>query len=86
MKCHQIQYFDADKSLEWAPLAWLDRPTSVRRAGESKSTKYKAKQEASLVGGGPVALPGPVKEMALCFFGGARAGGIGADGTIYKRN
>ena len=43
-------------------------------------------QAGSSIGGGSVALPGPVKEMALCFFGGARAGGIGADGTIYKRN
>jgi hypothetical protein len=48
MKCHQIQYFNADKSLEWAFLSWPDRPTSVRRAGKSRSTKVKAKQEAAL--------------------------------------
>jgi hypothetical protein len=48
MKCHQIQYLDADKSLEWALLAWPDRPISVRRAAEPKSAKYAAKQEAAL--------------------------------------
>jgi hypothetical protein len=46
MKCHLIQY--TGKSLEWDLLSWPDRPTSVRRAGESKSTKHKAKQEAAL--------------------------------------
>jgi hypothetical protein len=58
-------------------------------AGEIQVHKIQG-QAGSSIGGGSVALPGPVKEMALCFFGGARAGGIGAAGTIfatiYKRN
>jgi hypothetical protein len=61
MKCHLIQY--TGKSLEWDLLSWPDRPTSVRRAGESKSTKYKAKQEAALEVVHSVALPGPVKSF-----------------------
>jgi hypothetical protein len=46
MRCHRIQY--TDKSLEWALLSWPDRPTRVRRAGESQSAKKKAKCEAEL--------------------------------------
>jgi hypothetical protein len=37
-----------DKSLEWALLSWPDRPTGVRRAGESQSAKKKAKYGAEL--------------------------------------
>ena len=46
MRCHRIQY--TDKTLEWALLSWPDRPTRVRRAGESQSAKKKAKYEAEL--------------------------------------
>jgi hypothetical protein len=46
LRCHQIQY--TDKALEWALLSWPDRPTEVRRAGESQSAKKKAKYEAEL--------------------------------------
>jgi hypothetical protein len=46
MKCHRIQY--TDKSLEWALFSWPDRPTRVRKAGESQSAKKKAKYEAEL--------------------------------------
>ena len=48
MKCHRIQYFDADKSLEWALLYWPDRPTSFCKSGESKSAKRKKKQNNAL--------------------------------------
>lgn len=48
MKCHLLQYFDADKSLEWALLSWPDRPTRVQKAGESKSAKKKKKQNDAL--------------------------------------
>jgi hypothetical protein len=47
MMCHRIQYFDADKSREWALLYWPDRPTRARKAGkagESESAKRKKKQ------------------------------------------
>jgi hypothetical protein len=46
MKCHQIQY--TDNSRERALLSWLDRPTKVRKAGESQSAEYRAKHEAAL--------------------------------------
>jgi hypothetical protein len=46
MKCHQIQY--TDKTVEWALLSWPDRPARVRKEGESRSAKNKAKQEAAL--------------------------------------
>jgi hypothetical protein len=46
MRCHRIQY--TDKTLEWALLSWPDRPTRVRKAGESQSAKWKAKNEAEL--------------------------------------
>ena len=67
MKCHRIQYFDADKSREWVLLYWPDRPTSFCKSGEkSKSAKRKKKQFDALevVQWHSVALPaGPVKSF-----------------------
>ena len=48
MRCHRIQY--TDKTLEWVLLSWPDRPTRVRKAGESQSAKWKAKKPRPLVG------------------------------------
>jgi hypothetical protein len=46
MKCHLIQY--PDNSREWALLSWPDRPTRVRKAGESQSAVFKAKQKKAV--------------------------------------